>query len=251
MKRKVEIVKAELDGGDKPRKKRVKKEPASSTVKKEKSKSRKNAGNVKVEMKEEDEKEARWKGSDEKRCDWAEKNPDYHQYHDHEWGTPSHDDDHLFEMLCLGGFQCGLSWGIVLRKRPHFREVFDGFKIDKVAKFDQAKIDKILVNPNIIRNKAKVNSVVHNAKLIQGIQKEFGSFDKYVWSFVNNKTVHRDVKSDNDCHSSSPESDAMSAAFKKKGFKFVGSTILHSFMQENGLINDHHVECFKRKMFNC
>jgi len=179
------------------------------------------------------------------RCEWVNGGNDlYYEYHDKEWGVPVHDDRLLFEFLILEGAQAGLSWATVLNKREGYRKAFDNFNIEKVAQYDQAKIDELLLNPKIVRNKLKVNSTVTNARLVLEIQKEFGSFDKYIWEFVDGKTIQNKWKDMSEVPVSTVESDAMSKDLKKRGFKFIGSTICYAFMQATGMVNDHSADCF-------
>jgi len=179
------------------------------------------------------------------RCEWAGSDPLYIEYHDKEWGKPVHDDRKLFEMLILEGAQAGLSWITILKKRENYKNVFDNFEPGKVAKYKTAKINKLLADPGIIRNKLKINSAVTNAKAFLEIQKEFGSFDEYIWNFVNGKPIKNKWKHLKDIPSKTSLSDAVSKDLKKRGFKFVGSTICYSFMQAVGIINDHVVNCFR------
>src|SRR6185312_2753191 len=177
-----------------------------------------------------------------KRCSWA--NGDlYVAYHDEEWGVPVHDDRHLFEMLILEGAQAGLSWITILKKRDNYRKAFDHFDARKIARYDAAKIKKLLANPGIVRNKLKVIASVQNAKAFLEVQKEFGSFDKYIWQFVGGKPIVNSWKK-GQTPARTKESDAMSRDLLKRGFKFVGSTICYAFMQAVGMVNDHMVECF-------
>jgi len=179
------------------------------------------------------------------RCEWvAGGNELYYDYHDKEWGVPVHDDQLLFEFLILEGAQAGLSWATVLNKREGYLKAFDNFDIKKVAKYDQAKIDELLLNPEIIRNKLKVNATVVNATLVLKMQKEFGSFDRYIWSFVNGKTIQNKWKDMAEVPASTDISDAMSKDLKKRGFKFIGTTICYAFMQATGMVNDHSTDCF-------
>jgi len=164
-------------------------------------------------------------------------------YHDHEWGVPSHDDGHLFEFLILEGAQAGLSWETILRKREHYRAVFDNFDPGQVAKYDGRKIKQLLGDAGIIRNRLKINSAVGNAKAFLEIQKEFGSFDAYVWRFVKGKTIRRKRNAPLQAHT--VDSDALSRDLLKRGFKFVGTTICYSFMQAVGMVNDHALDCFR------
>ena len=167
------------------------------------------------------------------------------RYHDEEWGVPVHDDRKLFEFLILEGFQAGLSWEIILRKRENFRKAFDNFDPEIVAKYDQKKIDRLLTDAGIIRNKLKVNAAVTNAKAFLEVQEEFGSFDAYIWQFVNGKPIINSWATLKDIPVSTPESDAMSKDMKKRGFKFVGTTICYAHMQATGMVNDHTVDCFR------
>jgi DNA-3-methyladenine glycosylase I len=175
------------------------------------------------------------------RCTWA-KNELAIRYHDDEWGVPVHDDRTFFEFLLLEGAQAGLSWDTILRKRENYRKAFVGFDPVKVAKFDQKKQAKLLLDPGIVRNRLKVSAAVDNAKAFLELQKEFGSFDAYIWQFVSGKP---EVNSLNHVPASTAESDAMSKDLKKRGFRFVGSTICYAFMQATGLVNDHVAECFR------
>ncbi len=184
---------------------------------------------------------------DKERCPWCLGFDQYIQYHDEEWGVPVHDDQTHFEFLILEGAQAGLSWATVLKKRENYRELFANFDAKKVAEFDQSKIEELLQNPGIIRNKLKVNATVINAKKFLEVQKEFGSFDKYIWSFVNHKPIINQLKSMKVAPATSPESDALSKDLKKRGFKFVGSTIIYAHMQACGLVNDHLTSCFRFK----
>lgn len=177
-----------------------------------------------------------------KRCFWA-RTPLSIAYHDEEWGVPLHDDDRLFEFLILEGAQAGLSWETILRKRDNYRAAFDRFNPAKVAKYDQRKIDKLLNNDGIIRNRLKINSAVTNAKAFLEVQREFGSFDEYVWRFVNNKSLKR--KRGEPILARTEISDVLSKDLIKRGFKFVGSTICYSFMQAVGMVNDHDADCFR------
>ena len=179
------------------------------------------------------------------RCAWVNGgNALYYDYHDKEWGVPVHDDRLLFEFLTLEGAQAGLSWATVLNKREGYRALFDNFEIEKVAQYDQAKIDDLLQNPAIVRNKLKVNSTVTNARLILEIQQEFGSFDAYIWQFVGGTTLQNEWQDMRDVPTSTAVSDAMSKDLKKRGFKFIGTTICYAFMQATGMVNDHSTDCF-------
>jgi len=176
------------------------------------------------------------------RCFWA-KTPLSIEYHDEEWGVPLHDDNRLFEFLILEGAQAGLSWETILRKRDNYRKAFDRFNPAKVAKYDQEKIDQLLNNEGIIRNRLKINSAVTNARSFLEVKKEFGSFDEYVWRFVNGKPLKR--KPGQPIAARTELSDALSKDLLKRGFKFVGSTICYSFMQAVGMVNDHDATCFR------
>ncbi len=179
------------------------------------------------------------------RCEWVNGgNQLYHDYHDDEWGVAVHDDQLLFEFLILEGAQAGLSWATVLNKREGYLKAFDNFDVRKVAKYDQTKIEALLQNPEIIRNKLKVNATVVNAGLVIEMQKEFGSFDKYIWQFVEGKTIQNKWTDMSQVPVSTAESDAMSKDLKKRGFKFIGTTICYAFMQATGMVNDHTVDCF-------
>lgn len=183
--------------------------------------------------------------SEKTRCAWCGTDPLYIKYHDEEWGVPVTDDKILFEFLILESFQAGLSWITILRKRENFREAFDNFNYKKIAKYEQSKIDSLLQNEGIIRNKLKVNSAVTNAKLFMEIQKEFGSFSNYMWSFVGDKPIKNNWKNHTDAPATTKESDALSKDLKKRGFKFVGSTVVYAYMQATGLVNDHIESCFR------
>ncbi len=182
-----------------------------------------------------------------KRCWWCGDDPEYMAYHDTEWGVPIHDDRKLFELLNLEGAQAGLSWITILRKRDTYREAFDDFDPEKIAQYDQTKIDELLNNPGIVRNKLKVNAFITNAKLYMEMQASGESFSEYLWSFVDGKTINNGLKNRSDVQANSLESDAMSKALKKRGFKFIGSTICYAFMQSAGMVNDHLVDCFRHK----
>ena len=182
------------------------------------------------------------------RCEWSAKgnDPMYVRYHDEEWGVPLHDDQKLFEFLILESFQAGLSWLTILRKRENFRKAFAGFDPKKVAKFNQQKFDRLMQDQGIIRNKLKIAAAINNAKCFLQIQKEFGSFDKYVWSFVNYRPIINQPKSMGDIPAKTEISDAMSEDMGKRGFKFRGSTICYAFMQAVGMVDDHAVYCWKK-----
>lgn len=179
------------------------------------------------------------------RCPWCLKFDQYIEYHDKEWGVPVHDDKTHFEFLILEGAQAGLSWSTVLKKRAGYRKAFANFDVQKVSRFTPVKIEKILQDPGIIRNKLKVNAAVNNAKRFIEVQKEFGSFDAYIWSFVKNKTIVNKWKNDSEVPSTSNESDALSKDLIKRGFKFVGSTVIYAHLQACGLVNDHLTSCWR------
>ncbi len=179
-----------------------------------------------------------------KRCGWVNTEQIYIDYHDHEWGKPCHDDQKLFEMLLLEGFQAGLSWITILRKRESYREALDNFDYTICANYNEEKIQSLLENEKLVRNRLKMYSIINNAKAFLEVQKEYGSFDKYIWSFVNGKTIKSNFTNYKDAPTTTPESDAMSKALKKRGFKFIGSTICLAYMQAIGMIDDHSTECF-------
>lgn len=180
-----------------------------------------------------------------KRCFWVDNAQDFYiAYHDKEWGVPVHNDQKHFEFLILEGAQAGLSWVTILKRREGYRKAYSDFDPVKVAKYSAKKIEKLINDEGIIRNKLKINSSVTNAKLFLQIQKEFGSFDKYIWSFVGGKPIINKLKSKNDYKATSIESDALSSDLKARGFKFVGSTIMYAHMQACGLVMDHTVDCF-------
>jgi DNA-3-methyladenine glycosylase I len=179
-----------------------------------------------------------------KRCPWSGSDPLMIAYHDNEWGRPVHDDKVHFEFLILEGAQAGLSWSTVLKKREGYRKAFSGFDPKKVARFTPQKIEKLMVNPGIIRNRLKIQSAVNNAKQFLKIQKEFGSFDKYCWQFVGGKPIRNKRKTFKDIPATSKESDLWSKDLKKRGFRFVGSTIIYAHMQAIGMVNDHTIDCF-------
>ena len=178
------------------------------------------------------------------RCQWAGNDPLYQKYHDEEWGIPVHDDRKLFEMLILEGAQAGLSWITILRKREDYRKAFDNFDVKKIAKYDSKKVKHLLANEGIIRNGLKINAAIINAELFLDVQKEFGSFDNFIWQFVGGKPIINKWKNLKELPANTKESDAMSKDLKKRGFKFVGSTICYAFMQAVGMVNDHTIDCF-------
>lgn len=180
-----------------------------------------------------------------KRCAWAGDDPLYVDYHDQEWGVPVHDDRTLFEFLILEGAQAGLSWITILRKRENYRRAFDGFDPERVARYRPAKVEKLLADPGIVRNRLKVESAVTNARAFLAVREEFGSFDRFLWPFVGGEPKVNAWRSLAELPASTPESDALSKELKRRGFKFVGSTICYAFMQAVGMVNDHTVDCFR------
>ncbi len=182
------------------------------------------------------------------RCKWAEGvSLEYIEYHDKEWGVPVYDDQTQFEFLILEGAQAGLSWSTILNKREGYRKAFAGFDPAKVARFTGKRIEKLLADPSIVRNRLKVQSAVTNAKAFLTVQEEFGSFSEYIWGFVDGTPIQNRFKKDADIPATSPESDALSKDLKKRGFKFVGSTIVYAHMQATGMVNDHVTGCFRYK----
>ncbi len=183
------------------------------------------------------------------RCKWAEGvGLNYIEYHDKEWGVPVHDDRTQFEFLILEGAQAGLSWSTILNKRDGYRKAFAEFDVEKVARFTKKRVEKLLLDPSIVRNRLKVESTVSNAKAFIAVQEEFSSFSDYIWGFVDGRTIQNKFKKDSDIPATSAESDALSKDLKKRGFKFVGSTIMYAHMQATGLVNDHVVGCFRHKV---
>lgn len=182
------------------------------------------------------------------RCIWAKDDLNI-KYHDNEWGIPQHDDTKLFEFLLLEGAQAGLSWSTILKRREGYRKAFSDFDPIKVSKYTSKHVEKLLYNKKIIRNKLKINSAINNAKCFLKIQKEFGSFDKYVWSFVNNKPIINNFKKLSDLPASTTISEKLSKDLRNRGFNFVGPTICYAFMQAVGMVNDHTVDCFTKKLF--
>lgn len=181
-----------------------------------------------------------------KRCDWASlQDPLYREYHDREWGVPVHDDRTIFEFLTLEGAQAGLSWGTILRKRENFRRAFDGFDPVKVARYDGRAVRRLLHDPGIIRNRLKINSAVQNARAFIEVQRKFGSFDTYIWTFVGSRPRVNKWKRIGDIPAATPESEAMSKDLVRRGFRFVGPTICYAHMQATGMVNDHLVSCFR------
>ncbi len=181
------------------------------------------------------------------RCPWVGDDPLYRQYHDHEWGVPQFDDKRLFELLILEGAQAGLSWITILRKRENYRAALDNFDAHAIAQYDADKLAALLHNAGIVRNRLKIQSLVLNAQGFLAIQQEFGSFAQFIWSFVGNQPLQNHWQTLDQVPVRSPESDAMSHALKKRGFKFIGSTICYAFMQATGMVNDHVVGCFRHK----
>ena len=182
------------------------------------------------------------------RCKWAEGvSLDYIRYHDEEWGVPVHDDRTQFEFLILEGAQAGLSWSTILNKREGYRKLFADFDPEKVARFTKKRVEKMLLDPSIVRNRLKVESAVTNAKAFLAIQNEFGTFCDYIWGFVDGKPMQNKFRMDSDVPAMSPESDALSKDLKKRGFRFVGSTIIYAHMQAVGMVNDHVVGCFRHR----
>ena len=179
----------------------------------------------------------------DKRCPWCLGSPEYIAYHDNEWGRPVHDDHVLFEFLILEGAQAGLSWSTILAKRANYRKAFAQFDAAKVARFTPARVERLLLDPGIVRNRLKVAGAVRNAKAFLAVQKEFGSFDAYVWRFVGGKPIVNRRRSLGDVPATTPESDALSKDLRKRGFTFVGSTILYAFMQAVGMVDDHLLTC--------
>lgn len=179
------------------------------------------------------------------KCGWCMGDPLYESYHDNEWGIPVYDDDTLFEFLILETFQAGLSWITILRKRENFRNAFDSFDYRKIANYSQNKIESLLEDAGIIRNKLKIHATVSNAKAFMDIQKEFGSFSKYIWGFVNGKPIKNNLQYYKDAPPTTPLSDTISKDLKQRGFKFVGSTVIYAHMQATGMVNDHETKCFR------
>jgi len=179
------------------------------------------------------------------RCGWCVGDPLYEAYHDEEWGVPVYDDLKLFEFLILETFQAGLSWMTILRKRENFRAVFDAFDYTKVAQYDAAKFDALIIDKGIIRNKLKIKAAISNAQAFIEIQKEFGSFSNYIWAFVDGKPIKNKIEDYKKAPSNTPVSDQISKDLKNRGFKFVGSTVVYAHMQATGMVNDHEIQCFR------
>jgi len=182
---------------------------------------------------------------DIKRCEWCTGSEIERVYHDDEWGVPLHDDRRLFEFLILEGAQAGLSWITILKKRDHYRKVFDHFEPGRVVKYTDKKIEKLLLDPGIVRNRLKVSSAVSNARFFLDVQEEFGSFDDYIWQFTDGKVIQNQWQSMSEVPANTVESDAMSKDLKARGFRFVGTTICYAFMQATGMVNDHTIDCFR------
>ena len=181
------------------------------------------------------------------RCGWAGDDPLYIQYHDEEWGVPIYDDQQLFEFLILEGAQAGLSWITILRKREGYRRAFDGFDAEKIARYDEQKVAQLLSDPGIVRNRLKVGAAIGNARAYLDLRQSEGDFSDYIWSFVDGKPIINAWPSMKEVPANTPQSDAMSKALKKRGFKFVGTTICYAFMQAAGLVNDHITPCFRHR----
>jgi len=184
------------------------------------------------------------------RCAWAGSDPEMISYHDLEWGTPIHDDRLLFEFLILEGAQAGLSWSTILRKRDNYRKTFNNFDAKKIANYNENLIEELLTNEGIIRNRQKIEAVISNAKVFLKIKEEYGSFDKFIWNFVNHKPIINKFKDLSELPSKTEISEQMSKELKKKGFKFVGPTICYAFMQAVGMVNDHVMDCFRYNEIN-
>ena len=182
---------------------------------------------------------------EKQRCGWCKGDALYEQYHDIEWGVPVKDDAILFEFLVLETFQAGLSWITILRKRENFRTAFDQFDYKKIAHYNQDKIDGLLQNTGIVRNKLKVRATVSNAQLFMKVQEEFGSFSKYIWGFIDGKPIQNKVRNYKEAPPTTAISDTISKDLKKRGFKFVGSTVMYAYMQAVGMVNDHEMDCFR------
>lgn len=179
------------------------------------------------------------------RCQWAGSDPLYVAYHDEEWGVPSHDDRHLFEMLTLEGAQAGLAWITILRKRDGYRKAFDNFDVARIARYTPRRVEKLLADPGIVRNRMKIESTIDNARATLAVQEEFGSLAAFLWRFVDGRPKVNRWESLKDVPPKTAESDAMSRELKRRGFRFVGSTICYAFMQATGMVNDHTVDCFR------
>ncbi len=185
-----------------------------------------------------------------KRCEWANGSELEQSYHDNEWGAAIHDDRSLFEFLVLEGAQAGLSWATILRKREGYRKAFDNFDVQKVSRYSEDDVSRLLANPEIIRNRLKINATITNAGAFLQVQEQFGSFDHYIWQFVNGRPIQNSWEKVTDIPSSTPESESMSKDLQKRGFKFVGKTICYAFMQAVGMVNDHVIGCFRYEELN-
>jgi DNA-3-methyladenine glycosylase I len=184
------------------------------------------------------------------RCNWSTTSELMIRYHDQEWGVPVHDDRRLFEFMVLDSSQAGLSWETVLKKRKNYRKAFDDFDPEVISKYDHKKVEKLLLDAGIIRNRRKIESAIQNANAFLDIQKEFGTFDTYIWQFVGGKPKINSWQTISEIPANAPESDAMSRDLKRRGFSFVGTTICYAFMQAAGLVNDHTVDCFRYSIIN-
>ena len=191
--------------------------------------------------------ESRVNASSRRICAWAGDDPLMRRYHDEEWGVPVHDDRRLFEFITLEGAQAGLSWSTILNKRENYREAFAGFDPARVARFDARRRTSLMKNAGIVRNRLKIDSTVSNARAFLDVRKEFGSFDSYLWRFVNGKPIQNRLRGLKEIPSRSPESDALSIDLRKRGFRFVGSTIMYAFMQAVGMVNDHEIACYRQR----
>jgi DNA-3-methyladenine glycosylase I len=180
-----------------------------------------------------------------KRCAWSLSSQQYLDYHDKEWGTPVHDDRKLFEMLILEGVQAGLSWALILKKRAGYVQAFDGFDARKIAQYDDRKVQELLANPEIVRNRLKIQAAIQNARALLALQSQYGSFDAFIWQFVGGQPIQNARQSLQEVPASTRESDAMSKELKRQGFTFAGTTICYAFMQAVGMVNDHTVDCFR------
>lgn len=183
--------------------------------------------------------------SNVQRCDWCVGHEDYENYHDQEWGVPVHDDQKLFEFLTLETFQAGLSWLTILRKRENFRKAFDGFDVERVARYKADKVEELLTNKGIVRNRLKIQAAITNAQAFIEIQKKYGSFNRYIWEFVDHKPIQNRFTTLDEIPAKTALSDSISTSLKNHGFKFVGSTIVYAHMQATGMVNDHLVSCFR------
>lgn len=184
------------------------------------------------------------------RCEWSNYNKLMKEYHDNEWGVPNHDDESLFEFLILEGIQAGLSWNTILQKRENYRRAFDNFNYNEIALYQEEKIEELMNNSGIVRNKLKINAAITNAKIYIKIQKDFGSFDKYIWQFVNYTPIIHKFRTLSEIPSQTKKSEQMSKDLKKRGFKFIGPTICYAFMQAVGMVNDHIIDCYRYNEIN-